>query len=259
MNAKRKQRAGTLLLLLVKAFVLVVLYCALMLLLSRRVFLLGTTAGVSSSLRVSTTTNPSSHTRSSSRTRMSSSSSRSSSPTTMFDAHPIGLGTFMMDRDQVGTALPSAIAAGYRRIDCAPVYFNEDAVGDALAAAMTAVDDDEPGRVVVSRQELFVVSKLASPFHRNVEAAVRKTLLDLRLDYLDLYLGTYVHHQETKRTIYRHYHGHDECIVTEPGLPFFSYMANRLSFQCCCYSALARGLSTRPHRSYAARLGERRH
>ena len=142
-----------------------------------------------------TTTTPSPHTSSSRGTTMMSSSSTSSSSTTTFDAHPIGLGTFMMDRDQeVGTALQSAIAAGYRRIDCAPVYFNEDAVGDALAAMITTAVDDAPGIAarVVSRQELFVVSKLASPFHRNVEAAVRKTLLDLRLDYLDLYLGTYV-------------------------------------------------------------------
>jgi len=89
----------------------------------------------------------------------------------------------MIDRDQVATAIQSAVKAGYRRIDCAPVYFNEDAVGDALAQLV--VQDH-----VVAREDLYIVSKLPSPFHRNVEDAVRKTLTDLRLDYLDLYLGT---------------------------------------------------------------------
>lgn len=98
--------------------------------------------------------------------------------------HPIGLGTYMMHRESVATALRSAVQAGYRRIDCAPVYFNEDAIGDALF--------DITRENIVSRSDLYVVSKLPSPFHRNVEAAVRKTINDLRLDYLDLYLGAYM-------------------------------------------------------------------
>ena len=71
----------------------------------------------------------------------------------------------------------------YFQIDCAPVYFNEDAVGDGLHSAL--VDDK-----IVDRQDLFVVSKLASPFHRkqHVKLALIKTLKNLRLDYLDLYL-----------------------------------------------------------------------
>jgi alcohol dehydrogenase (NADP+) len=96
--------------------------------------------------------------------------------------HVVGLGTFMMDRPTVPAAIRSALSIGYRRIDCAPVYFNEDIVGDALQEAIA----DR----TVTREDLFVVSKLASPFHRreHVELAVRKTLSDLRLDYLDLYL-----------------------------------------------------------------------
>jgi len=96
--------------------------------------------------------------------------------------HSVGLGLLMVDKDQVHNAIYSAIQAGYRRIDNAAVYFNEDAVGDALASV---IHDG-----LVQRDELFVVSKLASPFHRaeHVELALRKTLNDLRLDYLDLYL-----------------------------------------------------------------------
>jgi len=102
----------------------------------------------------------------------------------------------MLDRDRVAEALQSAVVdAGYRRIDCAPVYFNEDAIGDALAEILdpgAAAGNDnrrQPPRAV-ERNDLYVVSKLPSPFHRNVEAAVKKSLTDLRLDYLDLYLGT---------------------------------------------------------------------
>ena len=86
----------------------------------------------------------------------------------------------MMAHDQIPQAIPAAIAAGYRRIDCAPVYFNEDKVGDALQSPA----------IIMDRKELFVVSKLACPFHRkeHVEMALKKTLLDLRLDYLDLFL-----------------------------------------------------------------------
>jgi alcohol dehydrogenase (NADP+) len=94
----------------------------------------------------------------------------------------IGLGTFLLTREQLPEALPAAIQAGYRRIDCAPVYFNEDVVGDALFHHLQSA--------TVERKDLFVVSKLASPFHRkeHVRAALQKTLLDLRLDYLDLFL-----------------------------------------------------------------------
>lgn len=99
--------------------------------------------------------------------------------------HRVGLGTFMMDRENnVPAAISTALQAGYRRIDCAPVYLNEDCVGDAIQQAT----EGNNGDVVVTRQDLFLVSKLASPFHRTVEAAARKTLRDLRTNYLDLYL-----------------------------------------------------------------------
>lgn len=90
----------------------------------------------------------------------------------------------MIDQKDVANVLRSAIVdVGYRRIDCAPVYFNEAAIGDALYDII--IGDDSNG---IRREDLYIVSKLASPFHRDVETAVRKTLLDLRLDYLDLFL-----------------------------------------------------------------------
>jgi diketogulonate reductase-like aldo/keto reductase len=94
----------------------------------------------------------------------------------------VGLGTYLLPRDRVEPALAAALRLGYRRIDCAPVYFNEDAIGDALHELIR--------QGAVERGELFVTSKLASPFHRRerVRPALEKTLRDLRLDYLDLFL-----------------------------------------------------------------------
>jgi alcohol dehydrogenase (NADP+) len=128
--------------------------------------------------------------------------------TNVGDMPLIGWGTYMIDKTDVAAALRQALALGYRRLDCAPVYFNEDAIGDALrevlhpattmsqsnasaAVANKADDDDAPPNPRVQRSDLYIVSKLPSPFHRHVEAAVRKTLHDLRLDYLDLYLGAF--------------------------------------------------------------------
>lgn len=110
----------------------------------------------------------------SSATNMSSSSSL---PFPVF-----GWGSFGLPPDEVNAALRTAIKTGYRRIDCAPVYFNEYAIGDSLKNILE--------EKIVQRQDLYIVSKLASPFHRkeHVEVALRKTLNDLRIDYLDLFL-----------------------------------------------------------------------
>lgn len=96
----------------------------------------------------------------------------------------LGLGTFLLERNLCQEVIYTAIKNGYRRIDCAPAYFNEDAIGDALQAVM------QTGDTKIQRSDLYLVSKLPSPFHRkeHVELAVRKTLNDLQTDYLDLYL-----------------------------------------------------------------------
>ncbi|CAJ1965271.1 unnamed protein product [Cylindrotheca closterium] len=100
----------------------------------------------------------------------------------MLKDYPIGLGTYQISPDHVPAAISSAIKLGYRRIDCAPVYFNEDKIGDILQQELEKDD--------LERKDLFVVSKLASPFHRkeHVKIGLQKTLYDLRLDYLDLLL-----------------------------------------------------------------------
>ncbi len=107
---------------------------------------------------------------------------------------PVGLGTMEIAPEDVSAAISSALRLGYRRIDCAPVYFNEDKIGDAFSDVLeTSQHGEEGGKDKVGaifREDLFVVSKLASPFHRkeHVKIGLQKTLNDLRLDYLDLYL-----------------------------------------------------------------------
>jgi alcohol dehydrogenase (NADP+) len=94
----------------------------------------------------------------------------------------IGLGTWKSDPGRVGAAVTEAIAAGYRHIDCAPIYGNEAEVGRALK--------DVFSDGTVSRDELWVTSKLWNACHlkADVMPALKKTLADLQLDELDLYL-----------------------------------------------------------------------
>ena len=96
----------------------------------------------------------------------------------------VGLGTFGSDRvtpAQVAEAVKGAAAVGYRHFDCASVYGNESEVGASLEAIIQGG---------VKREELWITSKLWNDKHgeNDVIPSCRKSLADLRLKYLDLYL-----------------------------------------------------------------------
>jgi 2,5-diketo-D-gluconate reductase B len=90
----------------------------------------------------------------------------------------LGLGTFRMQGDICRAAVESALGLGYRHLDTAEMYGNEEAIGAAIAASG------------VARGELHVTTKV---WHENLApAAIRKafdaSLKKLRLDHVDLYL-----------------------------------------------------------------------
>jgi len=94
----------------------------------------------------------------------------------------LGLGTWLSKKNEVYNAVLAAIKTGYRHIDCAYIYGNEKEIGAALHEAFKLG--------LVKRQDLFITSKLWNSDHapERVELAIRKSLADLQLDYLDLYL-----------------------------------------------------------------------
>ncbi|MFL6836467.1 MAG: aldo/keto reductase, partial [Bradyrhizobium sp.] len=90
----------------------------------------------------------------------------------------LGLGTFRMQGDTCRAAVESALALGYRHIDTAEMYANEDAIGAAIAASG------------IARRDLHVTTKV---WHENlapdaIRRAFAASLKRLRLDSVDLYL-----------------------------------------------------------------------
>lgn len=96
----------------------------------------------------------------------------------------VGLGTFGSDHvtgDEVAEAVVGAAEVGYRHFDCASVYGNEHVIGRSFEKIIAGG---------VAREQLWITSKLWNDKHgeQDVIPSCRKSLADLRLDYLDLYL-----------------------------------------------------------------------
>ncbi|OFO15607.1 aldo/keto reductase [Corynebacterium sp. HMSC22B11] len=92
----------------------------------------------------------------------------------------LGFGTFQLSGETCYNAVRAAITAGYRHIDTAAVYGNEEEVGRAIQDAIDAGE--------VTRDQLFVTTKLWNDSHDRVAGALDASLERLGLDYVDLYL-----------------------------------------------------------------------
>ncbi len=95
----------------------------------------------------------------------------------------IGLGTFgsdAVDHDTVATTVKNAILSGYRHIDCASVYGNESNIGAVLHDMITGN--------LIQRKDVWITSKVWNNMHDKVIESCKKSLADLKTEYLDLYL-----------------------------------------------------------------------
>lgn len=89
----------------------------------------------------------------------------------------LGIGTFLISPEDTEKSVYAALKGGYRMVDTANAYMNEEAVGKAIARAI-----DEG---IVKREDIFVSTKLWATVYEN-DSAVDDTLKRLDLDYVDL-------------------------------------------------------------------------
>jgi diketogulonate reductase-like aldo/keto reductase len=96
----------------------------------------------------------------------------------------LGFGTYRASGDALVRAVKLAIMSGYRYIDCAWLYNNEEKVGQGIKEAIQESNGS------IKRENLFIVSKLWSTFHSKdmVKKGLNESLNKLQLEYLDLFL-----------------------------------------------------------------------
>ncbi len=94
----------------------------------------------------------------------------------------LGLGTWKAANGVVAQAVSRALTIGYRHIDCASIYQNQKEIGTVIAGSLASGQ--------LKREDLWITSKLWNNAHakKHVQPALERTLKDLQLDYLDLFL-----------------------------------------------------------------------
>lgn len=92
----------------------------------------------------------------------------------------LGLGTWTLRGEICENAVYTAIKCGYRLIDTARYYGNEEAVGKGIKKAI----DEE----IVKCEEMFITSKIMPGDYEEAEQAIDDSLSSLRLEYIDLML-----------------------------------------------------------------------
>ncbi|CAM9925853.1 unnamed protein product [Rangifer tarandus platyrhynchus] len=122
----------------------------------------------------------------------------------------LGLGTWKFGLGEVREAVKGAIDIGYRHLDCAYAYENEHEVGETI--------QEKIQEKAVKREELFIVSNLWPTFMEKhlVRESCQKTLKDLRLDYLDLYLIHFPQALQVEELV-------DEELVKNTGISNFNH------------------------------------
>ncbi|MDX5629525.1 MULTISPECIES: 2,5-didehydrogluconate reductase DkgA [unclassified Brenneria] len=88
----------------------------------------------------------------------------------------LGLGVWQASNAETVTAVTAALQTGYRAIDTAAIYKNEEGVGQALQSA------------AIPREELFITTKLWNSDQKTPQKALEESLQKLQLSYVDLYL-----------------------------------------------------------------------
>ena len=125
------------------------------------------------------------------------------------DMPMLGLGVYKMtNKEETLQAIATAIDAGYRAIDTASLYYNEEEVGEAIATSN------------VNRDELFITTKVwnSDQGYDETLRAFEVSLKKLRLDFVDLYLTHWPvadKYVDTYRAIERLY---DEKLIRVPGV-----------------------------------------
>lgn len=122
-----------------------------------------------------------------------------------------GLGTWLSAPGEVGAAVEIALREGYKHIDCAASYGNEAEIGEVFTKYFASG--------AAKREDIFIVSKLWVKDFGNVKEACMKTLKNLQLKYLDMYLVHLPFEVDSKI----------EGVVPENGVGLIGYKPERIN------------------------------